>query len=139
MTAEAARQARPDWAVARPTAADAGATATTPDHRLRSLANEAELLTRLRGSGDEWDWLVVPRIRRLLDLSVKLLAELADDIGADEAQGRRVLAVRDDVAAHLRAADHVLAAQARPEAHTNLLVQAIERLLEEYGEVDVEG
>jgi hypothetical protein len=108
----------------------------TPHDRLQSLANEAEVLMQQRGSGEEWDWLVVPRIRRLLDRSVDLLADLAEEVdeaGGAEAEARAMLDTRDEVAAHLRAADHVAAARARPGAHTNLLLKAVERLVAEYG------
>lgn len=102
--------------------------------RLASISNEAEVLAGLRDDSNTWGWIVVPRIRRLLDLSIDLLAEAAHDVDeTDEPRARRLLAARDDIAAHLRAADHLAAAKARPSTHTNLLVRAVERLAEEFG------
>ena len=95
---------------------------------VRRLAGEAQVLAAQRDDSNSWVWLTVPRIRQLLDRSVDLLAEAAHDAGDDDRRARALRAARDEISAHLRAAEHVEAAKPQQTAHVDLVMRAVDVL-----------
>ena len=104
-----------------------------PAERLDRLAQEIERLVDSHESGATRQRWVTVQMAPLLERSIGVLAAVAAEIGPDQPEGRRVLATRDLVAAHLRAAADIEAADVRPEILTNLLVRAGSQLVERVG------
>jgi hypothetical protein len=92
--------------------------------QLRSLSAHIDELVEHRGShpaGASW---IRGELRLALESSLDLLMDVAAESGIETPEARPILATRDVVAIHLRAAEDVRIAGGRPETVMGMLVSA---------------
>ena len=100
-----------------------------PESELWRLSAELARFTALQRSGGG-DVELAGRLRCILDDALEVLYDLAADPDLDDVRSWQIVATRDLLASHLRAASHIESAEAQPQLLLQVLTRAASHLLE---------